>query len=116
MKELWKDIKGYEGLYMISSYGRVYSFYSKDFLTLTENKYGYLQVSLYKNSKKKSFKVHRLVSEAFIPNPDCLSCINHRDEDKTNNKIDNLEWCTYKYNNNYGTKNTRANKTKKIKI
>lgn len=64
------------------------------------------------NGKFKCELVHKLVAKAFIPNPDNLPCVNHKDEDKTNNKVDNLEWCTHKYNNNYGTKNKRTSKLK----
>jgi carboxypeptidase C (cathepsin A) len=87
MEEIWKDIEGYEGLYQVSKMGRV---------------------QLYKNNKGyKHFQIHRLVAMAFIPNPDNLPQINHKDENKANNRVDNLEWCTRKYNHNYGTINIR---------
>ena len=63
-----------------------------------------------KKNKQKTHKVHRLVMEAFIPNTDNLPCVNHKDEDKTNNNVENLEWCSYTYNNNYGTRNERRSK------
>ncbi len=63
---------------------------------------GYLSVELFKNKKSKRILVHRLVAQAFIPNPDNLPCVNHKDESRTNNAVENLEWCTYKYNSNYG--------------
>lgn len=72
---------------------------------------GYLQVSLSKNGKQKNFYIHRLVAEAFITNPLNLPCVNHKDEDKTNNNVENLEYCTHEYNNNYGTRTEKASKT-----
>ena len=71
---------------------------------------GYLQVILYKDGKVKHYGVHRLIAEAYIPNPNNLPQVNHKDENKTNNCLQNLEWCDAKYNNNYGT---RIEKTKK---
>lgn len=107
--EVWKDIKGYEGLYQVSNLGRVRSLnYNKTktvrTLKLTSNAKGYLQLILHKNGKISSRKVHRLVAEAFIPNPEELPQVNHKDENKTNNCVDNLEWCTNYYNAWYGTK------------
>lgn len=107
MEEIWKDIKGYEGLYQISSHGRVKSFlrYKKILKPILKTD-GYLCVNLCKPLKK--FSIHRLVAEAFIPNPDNLPQVNHKDEDKTNNHVVNLEWCTQLYNINYGSRNKRA--------
>lgn len=112
--EEWKSIPGYEGLYEISSYGRVksldryvkvksksYRLQKGKMLSPIKNKYGYLQVFLCCNGKYKIISVHRLVALTFIPNPDNLPMINHKDEVKTNNSVDNLEWCTEKYNSNY---------------
>lgn len=115
MQEIWKDVKGYEGKYQISNFGNVkslnYNNMKKEKL-LSFWKSKYLYVNLYKNNKGKSFQVHRLVAEAFIPNPDNLPEVNHKDEDKLNNNVSNLEWCTTKYNCNYGTRNSRLyNKT-----
>jgi hypothetical protein len=110
--EIWKDIKGYEGIYQVSNLGRVKSLnyhrecYEK-VLNQSTNKHGYLLAALCKNSNAKFFSVHRLVAQAFIPNPFNLPQINHKDENKKNNSIDNLEWCTAKYNNNYGTRKER---------
>ena len=118
-KEIWKDIPNYEGLYQVSNLGNVRSLnhYAsngiKDIIykgkILNQNKHyknDYMSVILSNNGKYKRFLVHRLVASAFIPNNDNLPCINHKDENKTNNKVENLEWCTHKYNNNYG-KNTK---------
>ena len=112
--EKWKSIPGYEGLYEVSSYGRVKSLEksyirkngisdhkTEIILRPKNNGSGYLMVCLYKNKTHKYCLIHRLVAEAFIPNPDNLPIINHRDEDKTNNIADNLEWCDAKYNSNY---------------
>ena len=123
-EEIWKDILGYEGLYQVSSFGRVRSLdryveYSNGrihlhkgkVLSLLKGEYGYIQVSLYYNRKMYKKYVHRLVAEAFLLNPDNLPEVNHIDEDKSNNSVDNLEWCTAKYNNNYGTARIRAKET-----
>ena len=110
-EEIWKDIKGYEG-YQVSNFGNVRSLnYNKTkkikILIPSLDNYGYNYLLLYKNSKRKHFTVHRLVAQAFIPNPNNLPQVNHKDEDKTNNCVENLEWCTNKYNCNYGTRNVR---------
>lgn len=111
MEEIWKDIVGYEGSYQVSNLGRVRSLDRKDakgskikgkLLIIYQNRCGYMQAALYKNAKPKLIYVHRLVATAFIPNLNNYRVINHKDEDKTNNRVDNLEWCDYKYNNNYG--------------
>ena len=106
MKEIFKDIKDYEGLYQVSNLGRVYSFITNKFLKPNLNKNGYLTLHLKGSSKQ--FKLHRLVAETFIQNTNNFPCVNHKDEDKTNNCVDNLEWCSYKYNNNYGTMQQRG--------
>ena len=113
MKEIWKDKKDYEGHYQVSNWGRVKSikFGKERILKLTKDKDGYFFVNLYKNNKSKTFKVHRLVAEAFLPNTDNLPLINHKDEDKSNNIVSNLEWCDVKYNTNYGTRNKRIGKS-----
>ena len=102
-----KDIKGYEGLYAVTSCGKVWSYKNKKFLTYCYSSINpnarYFRVYLYKNGKPTPYQVHRLVAEAYIPNPDNLPVVNHKDEDKFNNCVNNLEWCTYLYNNTYGT-------------
>ena len=110
--EIYKDIEGYEGLYQISNYGNVkslnYKKTGKDGLLKPQyDSDGYCQVSLYKHHKGKSFPIHRLVAEHFIDNPDNLYEVNHKDENKLNNCVDNLEWCSHEYNCNYGTRNKR---------
>lgn len=108
--EEWKDIKGYEGLYQVSNIGRVRRVKSGRVLIGFRCGGGYLYVILYKNETRKNYSVHRLVAQAFIPNPNNLPQVNHKDEDKTNNRIENLEWCTNQYNCNYGTHNKRIGK------
>lgn len=108
-KEIWKNIKGYEGLYEISSFGSVRSLCSgkwgKEMIRkLVPDKDGYMTVNLKKNGKYHNYKVHRLVGMAFIDNPNNLPMINHKDENRANNTIENLEWCDCKYNNNYNEK------------
>ena len=98
-----KDIKNYEGLYAITTEGEVYSYKSKKFLSPFSNARGYLKVGLCKNGKVKNFYVHRLVTDAYLPNPNNLPQVNHKDENKANNCLQNLELCDAKYNNNYGT-------------
>ena len=129
MDEIWKDIKGYEGLYQVSNLGNIKSLNynhtgNECILRLRKNNCGYFNVILYKNNKTKSHKVHRLVAEAFIPNPDNLPCVNHKSEIKTQNYVwvnedgtidpekSNLEWCDRSYNVNYGTHNERMLKTR----
>lgn len=111
-QEIWKDVKGYEGLYLVSNFGRVKRLpLGKQYPgRQTHNnirkpiiKNGYYVVNLSKNNIVKYFLVHRLVAMAFLPNPDNLPCINHKDETRTNNRVENLEWCSYRYNANYGT-------------
>lgn len=102
-KEVWRDIQGYEGIYEVSNYGNIRSLKYGKFKYLKPRKdgNGYFQVILCKNGQKKEYRVHRLVAMAFIDNPSNLPQINHKDEDKTNNKASNLEWCTNKYNKRY---------------
>jgi hypothetical protein len=123
--EIWKDIKGFEGRYQVSNLGRVRSLdmvlegknwkssypfeyqRSGKVLKPLKKRNGYYHICLRNNGKPKFFVIHRLVALAFIPNPNKLPCVNHKDEDKANNVVSNLEWCTQKYNSNYGTRNER---------
>jgi hypothetical protein len=105
----WRDVKGYEGLYKVSDCGEImsYNFYrskSPKILSQTFNTSGYLGVTLSKNNIARRFLVHRIVAEAFIPNENNLEMVNHKDEDKTNNHVENLEWCTRSYNQLYSMK------------
>ena len=110
---LIKDIKGYEGLYVVSSCGKVWSYTNNRFLTPRHNKKtGYDRVHLCKEGKSREFLVHRLVAEAFIPNPENKPQVNHLDENKTNNHVENLAWVTRQENVNYGTRNIRAAKAR----
>ena len=109
MDEIWKDKKNYEGHYQVSNCGRVKSikFGKERILKPLTNSSGYLCVNLYKNGIIKTYLVHRLVAEVFLPNPNNYKEVNHKDECKTNNVVTNLEWCDRSYNNNYGTARQR---------
>lgn len=113
--EEWKDIEDYEGLYQVSSEGRVKSLNyfrtgEERILKCVKNKEGYLKVGLSKNRKRKTYYIHRLVAQTFLPNPNNLPQVNHKDEDKTNNIVENIEYCNSKYNANYGTRTERIQK------
>lgn len=107
MEEIWKDIPGYEGIYVVSNFGRIRNLVSGKFIKPSQKDDGYCRVCLSKNGCGKCINIHRLVAQVFIPNPDNLPQVNHKDEDKTNNVADNLEWCDAKYNINYGTSQQR---------
>lgn len=109
--EEWKNVIGYEGLYEVSSLGNVRNVRRNTLLRFSKNQ-GYLQVYLYKNGIRTGLKVHRLVAQAFIPNPDGLPQVNHKDENKTNNIFENLEWCDVVYNINYGHRTENAINTR----
>ena len=108
-QEIWKSIKGYEN-YEVSNLGRIKSLkYGKEkILKPVKNKYGYLQVVLCGDGKIKNFKIHQLVASAFIPNPLGFTEINHKDENKINNVVSNIEWVSRSYNIHYGTRTKRA--------
>ena len=112
INEQWKPVEGFEGLYAVSNLGRVKSLGNdksrKEKILKPHKVNGYLRVTLCKDWKRKFFLVHRLVAEAFLPNPEGLEQVNHIDENKTNNVVSNLEFCDCKYNNNYGTRNKRV--------
>lgn len=115
-KEIWKDVIGFDGDYQVSTFGRVKSFKSKTPIIRSQcvsKRTGYAYVDLCKNGKVFNKTVHRLVAEAFIPNPEKLPEVNHKDEDKTNNQVDNLEWCTSLYNLTYGTHVERGKETRR---
>lgn len=136
MEEKWLDVKGYEGLYQVSNLGRVRApqkvikggrynclrTLKECILKQYPNKFGYLFVRLSKQGKYKNFRVNRLVAMAFIPNPNNLPVVNHKNENILNNSVDNLEWCSIAYNNNYATRVQRMadnqrnkNKSKRVK-
>ena len=126
--EEWKAIAGYEGLYEVSNLGRIKSLSRIDsrgykrnekILKLNKDSGGYLKVSLYKNGKPKQYLVHRLVAQAFIPNPNNLPEINHKINDfehRSDNRVENLEWCTRDYNCNYSNHNEKMSESKKGKL
>lgn len=135
MEEIWKDIQGFEGKYQVSSLGRVKSLSRKrwqgkafcfiDERILKQNrpiksKTGelmYPYVTLHDSSKGPARKrtIHRLVAEAFLPNPNNFPCVNHKNECKDDNRVENLEWCSFAYNNAYGTAHTRSQQTRREK-
>ena len=116
MQEIWKNIPGYEEYYQVSNYGKIRSLHKKKSIdqpyyelkpTLINS--GYYHVTLYSPTQgRHKMLVHKIVAQVFIPNPDKLPCVNHKDENKLNNSADNLEWCTYAYNNAYGTAKIRS--------
>lgn len=108
-----KDIVGFEGLYAVTEDGQVWSHKSGRFLKPIIDSWGYAKVNLSKNGKFKGYKIHRLVAEAYIPNPEGLRDINHRDENKQNNHVSNLCWMSHKDNCNYGTRNQRISQGNK---
>jgi hypothetical protein len=123
MKEIWKDINGYEGMYQISNLGRVKSlariverqnnhdlFVRERILTNGTYLNGYKYARLHRGGQTKNELIHRLVASAFIENKENLPFVNHKDETKDNNVINNLEWCTREYNMNYGTCRARIKK------
>lgn len=123
-KKIWKPISGYELLYEVSSLGRVrslprrvwqtgnkceyYHTYKGRVLSLVLRPSGYYEVSLTDKERRKNYSVHYLVASAFLPNPHGLPQINHKNENKADNRVDNLEWCTAKHNSNHATRNLRA--------
>lgn len=106
-KEIWRDIPGYEGLYQVNQWGDIFSLYTSKKLKWSIHKDGYKQYNLHKNKKAYIMTAHRAVALAFIPNPNNLPLINHKDENKLNCYIDNLEWCDHLYNNTYNGKNEK---------
>ena len=101
----WRDVQGYEGQYRVSEWGNIMSLKNgkKKILKQHKDRYGYYFVNLYKDGKPKGMTVHRLVAIAFCEGAGEFDCVNHEDEDKDNNDRDNLEWCSFQYNSNYGS-------------
>jgi hypothetical protein len=114
LSEQWKAIKGYEGRYEVSDTGKVRTFLRNKHRELKINidKAGYCTVVLYKDNNCKTVKVHRLVAQAFLENPLSLPCVNHKNEIKTDNRVENLEFCTVGYNNRYGKRIEKMIKSK----
>lgn len=121
--EVWKDVVGYEGLYQVSDKGRIKSLrreiiykngrihtYEERILKVFKDEDGYNRINLTKTKTHKQYAIHRLVAEAFLPNPDNLPQVNHKDENPSNNNVENLEWCDSTYNINYGTRKDKIRK------
>jgi len=121
-EEIWKEVEGYEGYYEVSNLGNVRSYSNRaggvtkypKILKIDKANTGYGCVALTRNRKVKRTPVHRLVAKAFIPNPNNYPCVNHKDENRLNNHVDNLEWCTHLYNVRYSKVWEKGNKTKTL--
>ena len=110
-KIIWKDIPGYEGLYKVSNTGKIFSVVTNRELSVIQKKDGYTCITLCdKDHNKKQYRIHQLVAKAFIPNPNNLPMINHKNEIKNDNRVENLEWCNNFYNSNYGNRNLIVSK------
>lgn len=120
MKETWEDIKGYEGLYQVSNLGNVRSLefrnnkgvFKREKILKFSQRSGYYTVNLSKNHKRVSKQIHRLVAEAFIPNPQNKKIVNHKDFNRKNNNVDNLEWVTQKENVLWSVERMKKPRTK----
>lgn len=106
--ETWRDIQGFDGKYQVSDCGRIRG--RKGIMKPSISRTGYPHITLSKNGKRYDCNIHRLVAEAFIPNPNKLPLVNHKDEVKINNCVENLEWCSYSYNTNYGSSPAKISK------
>ena len=122
--EVWKEVLGFDVLYEVSNMGRVRTRYDSKlgytrefhFVQPRNNEKGYMAFNWRQNKKQRTVYLHRLVAEAFIPNPLKLAEINHKDENKANNVVDNLEWCSHVYNCNYGTRNERSSQKNRKRV
>lgn len=114
--EIWKDIPNFEGLYKVNNTGDILSLYTNKILKPSKHKDGYLLYNLHKDKKSYLVTGHRAVALAFIPNPENLPLINHKDEDPSNNNVDNLEWCSHLYNNLYSNNGKRSGDKTSIKV
>lgn len=123
--EIWKDIPGFEGVYQASNKGRIKSVsridlggrvWKERLLSIITDKLGYKRVGLHHGDYHKNRPVHRLVAMAFIPNPNNYPQINHKDENPGNNNVENLEWCDYLYNRNYGHRNEKAARSQSLRL
>ena len=114
MEEIWKEVPGYEGYYWVSNFGNVKSVPRQGsrggIMAGRIDKKGYKDFTFRKDGEQTTMKCHRLVAMAFLPNPNNLPEVNHKDENKLNNRVDNLEWCTTAYNHEYGTRTLRCGK------
>lgn len=122
--EEWREVLGFDILYEVSNLGRVRTRYSEEhgysneytYLKPLDNNKGYLRFNWRQRKHQRTVYLHRLVAEAFCDNPNMYSEVNHKDEDKNNNRADNLEWCNHKYNSNYGTRNKRTAEKNRVKV
>lgn len=117
-QEIWKPVVGYEDRYLVSSKGEIMSlrWEGSNQQRILKHRHctsGYEGVDLYKNGKARPVMIHRVVAEAFIPNPNNYPCVNHKNEDKTDNRAENLEWCSYGYNNSYNGKGKRVQQSRR---
>ena len=113
--DMWKKIKDFE-TYSVSDKGEVRNDETGLVLRQREDKDGYLTVNLHQNKRRRFAGVHRIMAETFIPNPNNLPQVNHRDENVKNNTLENLEWCDAKYNSNYGKHNTKISRANSKKV
>lgn len=116
LNEVWRPVSGYENLYQVSSLGRVRSCKSGRILKLRETNKGYFRAHLSKDGHAKDYSIHKLVATAFLPNPSCLNQVNHIDENKANNHVSNLQWCSCRQNINHGTCIERTHQKQRKKV